>query len=140
MRYSESEIIEAILDYVRQAGGPFQEWRVGTAYDTQAPIFTQHGAGESADKLICREAYTTFAAAEVIERLTQAFDLPHAQETSANGGKRGPAKSSSPTARPRPLPLNRKPSDELGDRRDVIQVILTGSGLATRPPCPQSST
>ncbi len=31
MRFSESEIVEDMLEHIRQAGGEFREWRVGTA-------------------------------------------------------------------------------------------------------------
>ena len=31
MRFSESEIVEDVLEHIRQAGGEFREWRVGTA-------------------------------------------------------------------------------------------------------------
>lgn len=31
MRFSESEIVEEILEHIRQAGGEFSEWHVGTA-------------------------------------------------------------------------------------------------------------
>ena len=31
MRFSESEIVEDVLEHIRQAGGEFGEWHVGTA-------------------------------------------------------------------------------------------------------------
>ena len=85
MRYSESEIVEDILEHIRQAGGEMREWRVGTAPDAQMPGFRQHAADGSGEKLIHREAYTTFAAEEVVERLPRGFDLPLDQETTSNG-------------------------------------------------------
>jgi hypothetical protein len=85
MRYSGSEIVEDILEHIRQAGGELRDWRVGMAPDAQAPLFRQHAMESSPEKLIYREAYTTFAAEEVVERLTQGFELPLAQEATANG-------------------------------------------------------
>ena len=103
MRYSESEIVEDVLKHIRQAGGEFREWRVGTAgnagdREKQWTVNSGQcsmGAGPTADgeagsarvghepvadpraesTQICREAYTTFAAQEVVERLTQGFGL-----------------------------------------------------------------
>jgi hypothetical protein len=95
MRYSESEIVEDILEHIHQAGGEMREWCVGTA--TSAVVSgqfsvpgkpaadQQNEGGQKADGLFYREAYTTFAAEEVVERLTRGFDLPLAQETASNG-------------------------------------------------------
>ncbi len=85
MRFSESEIVEDLLEHIRQAAGDWREWRVGTAPDAQSPLFRQHALEGSPEKLIYREAYTTFAAEEVVERLTRGFDLPLAEETTSNG-------------------------------------------------------
>jgi hypothetical protein len=98
MRFSESEIVEDVLEHIRQAGGEYREWQVGTAQDLTSrfpqaahdgvrasgqaggqPI----GSGQEADGLLCREAYTTFAAQEVVERLA-AFGLQCERETSPN--------------------------------------------------------
>ena len=85
MRYSESEIVEDVLEHIRQAGGEFREWRVGAAPDAQAPFLRQHASKGSADKLIYREAYTTYAAEEVVERLAQGFGLLLDQEANPAG-------------------------------------------------------
>ena len=87
MRYSESEIVEDFLEHIRQAGGELHEWRVGTAPDARDPIFCQPSSNGSGEKLIYREAYTTFAAEEVVDRLARGFDLPLAQETASNGAR-----------------------------------------------------
>jgi len=62
MRYSESEIVEDFLEHIRQAGGEPREWRVGTAPDARDPILCPPTSDGSEQKLIYREAYTTFAA------------------------------------------------------------------------------
>ena len=75
MRFNESEIVEDVLAHIRQAGGDFSEWCVGTAKDAQAPFFRRHLSVDLGDGLLSREAYTTFAAEEVADRLTQGFGL-----------------------------------------------------------------
>ena len=84
MRYSESEIVEDFLEHIRQAGGELHDWRVGTAPDARDPIFCPPTPDVSGEKLIYREAYTTFAAEEVVDRLTRGFDLPLAPKTSSD--------------------------------------------------------
>ena len=69
MRFNESEIVEDILAHIRQAGGDFSAWCVGTARDRESAFFRRHAAADLGDRLIYREAYTTFAADEVIARL-----------------------------------------------------------------------
>ena len=98
MRYSESEIVEDILEHIRRAGGEYREWRVGAAQDLPSRFpqagqngVTAHGevgsqrigSGPEADGLLYREAYTTFAAEEVVERLA-GFGLQRERETSPN--------------------------------------------------------
>jgi len=88
MRFSESEIVEDILEHIRQAGGELSEWHVGTASqggrqwavgsgqqepkDQRASERPQLQPAETenlANALICREAYTKYAADEVVDRL-----------------------------------------------------------------------
>ena len=69
MRFNQSDIIEDILKHIGQCGGECSEWCVGTAKDSHAPFFLRHAAADLGDGLICREAYTTYAAAEVVDRL-----------------------------------------------------------------------
>ena len=96
MRFSESEIVEDVLEHIRQAGGEFSEWHVGTAAEdsrqkavgsgqqepkdqhapgrlssgvTGRPLLPGAPAENSEQALICREAYTTYAAEEVVDRL-----------------------------------------------------------------------
>ncbi len=80
MRFSESEIVEDMLGHIRQAGGEFCEWRAGTANGIQGGRFKIQDervgrfkiADESGDclsSLAYREAYSTFAAEKVAERL-----------------------------------------------------------------------
>ncbi len=78
MRFNQSEIVEEILQHLRQRGGENSEWCVGTAKDSHQPFFQRHAAADLGDGLIepirpiwlvGREAYTTYAAAEVVDRL-----------------------------------------------------------------------
>ena len=75
MRINQSEIVEDILEHIRQVGGEFSAWCVGTAKDAQAPFFRRHAAADWGDGLISREAYTTYAAAEVADRLASGYGL-----------------------------------------------------------------
>jgi hypothetical protein len=52
-----------------KCGGDFSEWCVGTARDREGAFFRQHAAADLGDGLTYREAYTSYAAAEVVERL-----------------------------------------------------------------------
>ena len=69
MRFSESEIIEDIFEHIRQAGGEFDEWNVGTAKEPQSPVFLRHSGEGLGQGFLHREAYTTYAADEVLDRL-----------------------------------------------------------------------
>jgi hypothetical protein len=59
MRFNQSEIVEDVLAHVRQAGGEFSDWCVGAGV-------RDWGLGVRG---ISRQAYTSYAAAEVAERL-----------------------------------------------------------------------
>ena len=84
MRFSESEIVEDMLEHIRQAGGEYREWRVGTASTIQDGRFKiQNGAPNALPELAWREAYTTYAAEEVVERLA-GFGLQREPETTPN--------------------------------------------------------
>ena len=93
MRFSESEIVEDMLEHIRQAGGEFREWRVGTATNAvvsgQLLVVSQQaadgppGGGQAETSLLCREAYTTFAAEEVVER-PAGFGLQRERATTSN--------------------------------------------------------
>ncbi len=52
MRFSESEIVEDMLEHIRQAGGEFREWRVGTATNAvasgQLSVVRKRGSAEVA--------------------------------------------------------------------------------------------
>jgi hypothetical protein len=75
MRFNQSEIIEDILEHIRQRGGEFSDWCVGSAQDPQSPSFAGHVTEASNDGLLYREAYTTYAAEEVLERLVKGCGL-----------------------------------------------------------------
>jgi hypothetical protein len=75
MRFNQSEIIEDILEHIRQGGGEFSDWSVGSAKDPQSPSFAGHVSEGSKDGLLYREAYTTYAAEEVLERLVKGCGL-----------------------------------------------------------------
>ena len=67
MRISQNGIIGDILEHIRQCGGDFAEWSVGTAKEPQGPLFQQPAAESSG--LIYRGAYTPYAAEGAIEYL-----------------------------------------------------------------------
>ena len=75
MRFNQSEIIEDILEHIRQGGGEFSDWCVGSAKELQCPSFAGHVNEGSNDGLLYREAYTTYAAEEVLERLVKGCGL-----------------------------------------------------------------
>ena len=75
MRFNQSEIIEDIIEHIRQGGGEFSDWCVGSAKDHQSPSFRRQESGGSNDGLLYREASTTYAAPEVLERLVKGCGL-----------------------------------------------------------------
>ena len=75
MRFNQSEIIEDVLEHIRQCGGEFSDWCVGSAKDPQCPSFGRQVSEGSNDGLLYREAYTTYAAEEVLERLVKGCGL-----------------------------------------------------------------
>jgi hypothetical protein len=72
MRINQSEIIDDIEAHIRKFGGDYSEWCVGTARDSA--FFRQHQA-DLGEGLIYREAYTSYAADGVIERLVSGYGL-----------------------------------------------------------------
>ncbi len=72
MRINQSEIIDDIDAHIRKFGGDYSEWCVGTARDSAS--FQQHQA-DPGEGLIYREAYTSYAADGVIERLVSGYGL-----------------------------------------------------------------
>jgi hypothetical protein len=75
MRFNQSEIIEDILEHIRRGGGEFSDWCVGSAQDPQSPSFAGHVSEGAIEGLLYREAYTTYAAEEVLERLVKGCGL-----------------------------------------------------------------
>ena len=69
MAMSRADIIEDLELHIRRSGGELGGWWAGTAKDAHAPFFERHLAAELGDGLSYREAYTTDAAAGVIEHL-----------------------------------------------------------------------
>jgi hypothetical protein len=67
MRFSQSDIIEDVMAYIERRGGECSEWSTWTAKDSA--FLRQHGPEIAAGGLIHREAYTAYAAAEIVERL-----------------------------------------------------------------------
>ena len=103
MRFSESEIVDDMLEHIREAGGEFREWRVGTANGIQNGRFKiqaeqlggfkiQDELGNNMPELAYREAYTTFAAEYVVERLT-GFGLLRERDTARNQAANHPGKT-----------------------------------------------
>lgn len=85
MRFSESEIVEGVLEHIQLVGGEFHEWRVGTAQDNGIRGQVSGVRPQEAESLLQREAYTTFAAEEVVERLAQDFGLQLDRKTIPHG-------------------------------------------------------
>ena len=115
MRINQSEIIEEMLEHIRQLGGGFSEWCVGTAKDSQAPFLRRHVGADLGDGLISREAYTTYAADEVVDRLAKGCGLHLDRDAVPEPGKivfvyrkTPPAPSLSPAIRPRCTSLQRR--------------------------------
>jgi len=80
MRFNQNEIIDDILEHIRQCGGDLSEWCVGTARNREGPIFQRYAAEDF--RLIYREAYTTYAAEGVVEHLVQGCGLHTDHESS----------------------------------------------------------
>jgi hypothetical protein len=87
MRFNQSEIIEDILEHIRQGGGEFSDWCVGSAKELQCPSFAGHVNEGSNDGLLYREAYTTYAAEEVLERLVKGCGLRPEPAAAAQTGR-----------------------------------------------------
>ena len=87
MRINHEEIIEELEEHIRKFGGGFGEWCVGTAKDPRAPFFRRHFAADSGDGLAYREAYTTSAADQVVDRLVNACGLRLDRDSVPEPGK-----------------------------------------------------
>jgi hypothetical protein len=87
MAMSREDIIEDLERHIRKSGGEPGEWWAGTAKDAHAPFFDRHLAAELGDGLSYREAYTTNAAVEVIERLVNKDGLRLDREAVPEPGK-----------------------------------------------------
>jgi hypothetical protein len=79
MRIGQNEIVEELTAHMRKLGGEPDEWRVGAAApNAKLPI---QNSGENPPSLsglpglACREAFTTYAAAEAVDYLVSAFGL-----------------------------------------------------------------
>jgi hypothetical protein len=69
MAINRAELIEELENNIRKYGGAFGEWCVGTAKDARGPFFQRHLAANLGDGLAYREAFTTTAAAAVVDHL-----------------------------------------------------------------------
>jgi len=87
MAMSREDIIEDLELHIRKSGKDLTDWCVGTAKDAHAPFFERHLAVELGDGLSYREAYTTDAAAEVIEHLVNQDGLRLDREAVPEPGK-----------------------------------------------------
>ena len=89
MRINQSEIIDDFLEHIRQSGGNWGEWCVGTARTMQNGEFKiQDGKFKSPEEtengmpnLAYREAFTPYAAAEVVDYLKGLRLHPDPQST-----------------------------------------------------------
>ena len=84
MRINENDIIEEIDAHIRRCGGEFGQWSVGTAKDSEGASLRCHREQHPEERLIYREAYTPYAAAEAMERLVEGYGL-RADPGSASG-------------------------------------------------------
>jgi hypothetical protein len=87
MRINENDIMDEIEAHIRKFGGDFGEWCVGTAKDCHGPFFLRHQEHDVGDQMIYREAYTPYAADEVIERLIQGCGLHPDRESVRERGR-----------------------------------------------------
>ena len=87
MAMSRGDIIEDLELHIRRSGGQLGGWWAGTAKDAYAPFFERHLAAELGDGLSYREAYTTNAAAEVIEHLVNKDGLRLDRDSVPEAGK-----------------------------------------------------
>jgi hypothetical protein len=86
MRFTQSDIVEDMLAHIRELGGDFSEWCVGTASTIQDGRFKIQDATESGmATLIYRAAYTPYAAADVAERLADCGLRPERASVPAPG-------------------------------------------------------
>ena len=103
MRINENDIMDEFEAHIRKNGGDFGEWCVGTAKDSHGPFFLRHQDQYLGDQMIYREAYTTFAAEEVVERLQASGLLPATSSLCSRGDivfvyRRVAAKSDAPAS------------------------------------------
>ena len=76
MRIGQNEIIEELTAHMRKLGGEPGEWQVGAAAsNAKLPIQDSTENRPNLPGLACREAYTTYAAAEAVDYLVSAFGL-----------------------------------------------------------------
>jgi hypothetical protein len=79
MRIGQNEIIEELTAHMRKLGGEPGEWQVGAAgSNAKLPIQNSRENPPSLSGLpglACREAFTTYAAAEAVDYLVSAFGL-----------------------------------------------------------------
>ena len=87
MPSNRQEIIEDLELHIRRSGGDFSDWCVGAAKDARGPFFERRLAAELGDKLAYREAYTTDAAAAVIDHLVNKRGLRLNSEAVSEPGK-----------------------------------------------------
>ena len=87
MAMSRADIIEDLELHIRRSGGELGGWWAGTAKDAHAPFFERHLVAELGDGLSYREAYTTNAAAEVIEHLVNQDGLRVDRDSVPEAGK-----------------------------------------------------
>jgi len=84
MPLNHDEIIEDLEGNIRKCGGGFGEWCVGTAKDLKGASLRSRHEQAPDERLIYREAYTPYAAAEAVERRVEGYGL-RADPGSASG-------------------------------------------------------
>jgi hypothetical protein len=83
----KDEIIADITGHIRQFGGNFGVWCVGTASDWHCPVLEAHQIEDKDDALICREAYTAASARAVRDYFVTQCDVALGNSRASEEGK-----------------------------------------------------
>ena len=87
MPINHSEIVEDFKAHMGRFADTPSAWWVGTAKDARAPFFRRHLAADLGDALFYREAYTTTAAALVVEHLVKHYGVGEDRDSVPEPGK-----------------------------------------------------
>ncbi len=71
MAYSVQQIKFELISHVKEFGGDFTQWSVGTAEDAPKCMFQLHGVNPAADIWVWKPALTSAAAEMVVAWMSQ---------------------------------------------------------------------